>query len=102
MLQQIRSLGAGAGLALNPATPLSAIEPALDLCDLVLVMSVPAGFGGQKFHPVALEKLRQLRQIARPGRAAGSRWRRQRQDNCIVCSGGSTVVCGRFGHFPQV
>jgi ribulose-phosphate 3-epimerase len=66
VLQEIRSLGAGAGLALNPATPLSAVEPALDLCDLVLVMSVPAGFGGQTFHPVAIEKLRQLRQITRP------------------------------------
>jgi ribulose-phosphate 3-epimerase len=66
VLQEIRSLGAGAGLALNPATPLSAVEPALDLCDLVLVMSVPAGFGGQKFHPVAIDKLRQLRQITRP------------------------------------
>ena len=66
VLQEIRSLGAGAGLALNPATPLSAVEPALDLCDLILVMSVPAGFGGQKFHPVAIDKLRQLRQITRP------------------------------------
>jgi ribulose-phosphate 3-epimerase len=66
VLQEIRSLGAGAGLALNPATPLSAVEPALDLCDLVLVMSVPAGFGGQKFHPLAIDKLRQLRQITRP------------------------------------
>jgi len=66
VLQEIRTLGATAGLALNPATPLSAVEPALDLCDVVLVMSVPAGFGGQKFHPVAIEKLRQLRQITRP------------------------------------
>ncbi|HEX5104520.1 MAG TPA: ribulose-phosphate 3-epimerase [Pirellulaceae bacterium] len=66
ILNEIHALGAGAGLALNPATPLSAVEPALDLCDVVLVMSVPAGFGGQSFHPVAIDKLRQLRQIARP------------------------------------
>ena len=66
VLQEIRSLGASAGLALNPATPLSAVVPSLDLCDLVLVMSVPAGFGGQKFHPVAIDKLRQLRQITHP------------------------------------
>ena len=66
VLQEIRSLGAGAGLALNPATPLLVVEPALDLCDVVLVMSVPAGFGGQKFHPIAIDKLRQLRQITRP------------------------------------
>jgi ribulose-phosphate 3-epimerase len=64
VLEDIRNLGAGAGLALNPATPLEEIEPALDLCDLVLVMSVPAGFGGQSFHPVALEKLRRLRDLA--------------------------------------
>jgi ribulose-phosphate 3-epimerase len=63
-LEKIRKLGAAAGLALNPATPLSAIEGALDLCDLVLVMSVPAGFGGQAFQPVALEKLRRLRDVA--------------------------------------
>jgi ribulose-phosphate 3-epimerase len=63
-LQEIRKLGALAGLALNPATPLDAVQPYLADCDLVLVMSVPAGFGGQKFHPVALEKLRTLREQA--------------------------------------
>lgn len=63
LLTQIRDSGAGAGLALNPQTPLSVIEPYLDLCDLALVMSVPAGFGGQPFHPVALDKLRRLREI---------------------------------------
>jgi ribulose-phosphate 3-epimerase len=62
-LEIIRKLG-GAGLALNPATPLDRIENALDLCDLVLVMSVPAGFGGQSFQPLALEKLRRLRTLA--------------------------------------
>ncbi len=66
VLEQIRSLGAGAGLALNPDTSLSTLDGCLDLCDLVLVMSVPAGFGGQSFHPVAIEKLRQLRQSVRP------------------------------------
>ena len=53
-------------MALNPQTPLSAVEPCLDLCDLALVMSVPAGFGGQPFHPVALDKLRRLREIGGP------------------------------------
>ncbi|HEX4131161.1 MAG TPA: ribulose-phosphate 3-epimerase [Pirellulales bacterium] len=61
VLEKIRRTGAGAGLALNPPTPLSAIEPSLELCDLVLVMSVMPGFGGQKFDPVALEKLAALR-----------------------------------------
>jgi ribulose-phosphate 3-epimerase len=63
LLDEIRSLGAGAGLSLNPPTPLSAIEPFVDACDLVLVMSVMPGFGGQEFNPVALEKLHRLRAI---------------------------------------
>jgi ribulose-phosphate 3-epimerase len=60
LLEEIRSLGALAGLALNPPTPLSAIEPSLPLCDLVLVMSVMPGFGGQAFDAAALDKLRAL------------------------------------------
>ena len=61
-LEHIRQLGAGAGLALNPATPLGRLETALQLCDLVLVMSVEAGFGGQAYNPVAEEKLAALRE----------------------------------------
>ncbi|HEX2473498.1 MAG TPA: ribulose-phosphate 3-epimerase [Lacipirellulaceae bacterium] len=60
VLEKIRSLGAWAGLALNPATPLSAIEASLPYCDLVLVMSVMPGFGGQLFDTRALDKLRAL------------------------------------------
>ena len=60
VLEKIRSLGAWAGLALNPPTPLSAIEPSLPLCDLILVMSVMPGFGGQPFDDRALGKLRTL------------------------------------------
>jgi ribulose-phosphate 3-epimerase len=60
VLQQIRRLGASAGLALNPPTPTSAIEPYLTECDVVLVMSVMPGFGGQQFDRIALEKLRTL------------------------------------------
>lgn len=67
LLEEIRRLGAAAGLAINPQTPVSAIEDCLDLCDLVLVMSVPAGFGGQSFDPVALDKLRDLRDRANRG-----------------------------------
>lgn len=66
LLEEIRSWGAGAGIALNPATPLESLKGCLDLCDLVLVMSVPAGFGGQKFHDVALEKLAALRKVVGP------------------------------------
>lgn len=60
VLEQIRRLGVAAGLALNPPTPLASIENYLDLCDLVLVMSVMPGFGGQQFDPAALNKLRSL------------------------------------------
>jgi ribulose-phosphate 3-epimerase len=61
-LEQIRILGAHAGLALNPDTPLNRLDGCLNLCDLVLVMSVKAGFGGQSFRPIAVDKLRHLRQ----------------------------------------
>ena len=60
VLDKIRSLGALAGLAVNPPTPLSAIEASLPHCDLVLVMSVMPGFGGQEFEDEAIEKLREL------------------------------------------
>jgi ribulose-phosphate 3-epimerase len=62
-LGQIRQLGAKAGLVFNPATPLSVLEEAVDLVDLVLIMSVNPGFGGQKFIPMALEKLRRVRRM---------------------------------------
>ena len=63
VVQEIRSLGMGSGITLNPRTPVTEIEDALEFCDLVLVMSVEAGFGGQAFDPVALEKLEQLVQL---------------------------------------
>jgi len=66
LLEEIRRLGAGAGLSYNPPTPVSAIEPYLGYCDLVLTMSVMPGFGGQDFDPIALDKLRGLRRQAGP------------------------------------
>ncbi|MDX6752159.1 ribulose-phosphate 3-epimerase [Geminicoccaceae bacterium 1502E] len=60
-LQAIRALGCKAGVSLNPATPETAIEYVLDQIDLVLVMTVNPGFGGQRFLPSQLEKLRRLR-----------------------------------------
>ncbi|MDQ3782866.1 MAG: ribulose-phosphate 3-epimerase [Actinomycetota bacterium] len=57
-----RELGLGFGLVLNPPTPIAAVEPFLDLCDLVLVMSVHPGFGGQAFIPETLAKVRSLRE----------------------------------------
>lgn len=67
VLAQIQRLGAGAGLSLNPPTPVSTVEPYLGFCDLVLVMSVMPGFGGQEFDPLALAKLRRLREVGRRG-----------------------------------
>ena len=60
-LQAIRNLGKRAGIALNPGTPASAIEPLLDIVDLVLVMTVNPGFGGQSFIPSTLETIARIR-----------------------------------------
>lgn len=62
-LTAIKSGGAQAGVVLNPATPISAIEEALQYVDFVLVMSVNPGFGGQKFISPSLDKVRRLRQL---------------------------------------
>ena len=62
-LQVIRGLGKTAGVAINPATPVDAVACVLDLVDLVLVMSVNPGFGGQRFLPVALDKIRAVRAL---------------------------------------
>jgi ribulose-phosphate 3-epimerase len=61
LLDEIHSLGAAAGISLNPPTPVDALDAYLDCCDVVLVMSVMPGFGGQEFEVEALEKLRHLR-----------------------------------------
>ena len=69
-LQLIKSLGKKAGVSLNPATPLEAVDNVLDAVDLVLVMSVNPGFGGQSFITSQLDKLRALRRrIDATGRA---------------------------------
>jgi ribulose-phosphate 3-epimerase len=67
-LQAIRALGKKAGVTMNPATPVSAIEHVIDMVDLILVMSVNPGFGGQAFIPAALDKLHEVRTLvgARP------------------------------------
>jgi ribulose-phosphate 3-epimerase len=63
-LQAIRTLGKKAGVTMNPGTPAVTVEPVVGLVDLILVMSVNPGFGGQKFIPGTLEKLRDLRALA--------------------------------------
>ncbi|BAQ68550.1 ribulose-phosphate 3-epimerase [Rhodovulum sulfidophilum] len=60
-LQAIRAQGVKAGVVLNPATPAESVEHILDLCDMVLIMTVNPGFGGQKFIPSCLDKIRRVR-----------------------------------------
>ena len=69
-VQLIKSLGCQVGLVLNPATPIEVLDYVLDELDLVLLMSVNPGFGGQAFIPSALDKLRRVRErIDRSGKA---------------------------------
>ena len=81
-IQQIRELGAKAGVALNPGTPISMIEPVIEEVDMVLVMSVNPGFGGQKFIPYTLKKLKQLKTLAQ---------QYHREDLLIEVDGGVTL-----------
>jgi ribulose-phosphate 3-epimerase len=62
-LQEIRELGVRAGVAINPATPVESLSACLDYVDMVLVMSVNPGFGGQTFIPQSLDRIRRVRQM---------------------------------------
>ncbi|MBX3243677.1 MAG: ribulose-phosphate 3-epimerase [Acidobacteria bacterium] len=64
-LTAVRDAGALAGIAINPATPVSMLEEAIEFADFILVMSVNPGFGGQKFIPTALNKVRVLKNMIR-------------------------------------
>ena len=64
VLRQIKAAGVKCGAVINPDTPVCAIEKVIPLCDMVLVMSVFPGFGGQKFIPSVLDKVREIRAIA--------------------------------------
>ena len=63
VLQQIRHMGVEAGVVLNPATPVSALEYVLNLVNVVLIMTVNPGFGGQKFIPEMLQKIKSVRDL---------------------------------------
>ena len=71
-LSRIRELGCAAGVALNPSTPLSSVEEVLGDIDLLLVMSVNPGFGGQQFIPSSLEKVARARQMLDAARATAA------------------------------
>lgn len=62
-LQRIRELGTRVGIAINPGTPVEAVRPVLDDVDMVLVMSVNPGFGGQRFIPGSVQRIRELRKM---------------------------------------
>jgi ribulose-phosphate 3-epimerase len=99
-LAAIRELGARAGLALNPGTPLTAAEELVDELDLLLVMSVNPGFGGQPFIHSALDKLRRARQLLDSRQSAaelevdgGVKLDMARE---VTRAGASVVVAGSF------
>jgi ribulose-phosphate 3-epimerase len=67
LIDQMRRLGLGAGLVVNPETPIAEAEPWLDRIDVLLVMSVHPGFGGQSFMPEAIPKIARVAELARAG-----------------------------------
>ena len=64
-IDRIHALGCKAGLSVKPATPVSAVEPYVEKLDMILIMTVEPGFGGQKYIESSTEKIRQMRQILR-------------------------------------
>jgi ribulose-phosphate 3-epimerase len=67
LIKMLHDMGATASLCLNPETPVKSIEKVAHLCDMILVMTVHPGFGGQKFIPKAAKKIQVVRQIVGPG-----------------------------------
>jgi len=67
LIDRLHSLGVTAGICLNPGTPVEQIQTIAPLCDMVLVMTVQPGFGGQKFMPEAAKKIARIRKIVGPG-----------------------------------
>ena len=99
-LRTIRRRGAKAGLSLRPATPASALRPYLDALDLILVMTVEPGFGGQAFMPQGLPKIRQLRRhfsghIAVDGGITAATGKRCREAGADVFVAGTYVFRAR-------
>ena len=95
-LQAIRALGKKAGVSLNPATPESAIEYVLDRLDLVLLMTVNPGFGGQAFIPAVVEKIRRVKAMAggRPIRIEVDGGVSPETAGAVVAAGADVLVAG--------
>ena len=97
-LQAVKASGAKAGLSLNPGTPVDALDNVIDLVDLILIMSVNPGFGGQSFIESVLPKIEAVRKTHRrhrPRHHPGSRWRRERQDRAARDRGGRNALWWR-------
>ena len=90
-LGRIRQLGAKAGVVLNPGTPLSVLEEVVELVDLVLLMSVNPGFGGQSFIETSLRKIERARGLLN---AAGSKARLQVDGGVTSANAGACVAAG--------
>ena len=90
-LQLVRDAGCRSGLVFNPATSLDALKYVMDKVDMILLMSVNPGFGGQKFIPATLDKLREARALIDRERlrySPGSRWRCWAGEHRRDCGGG--------------
>ncbi len=98
-LARIRELGARAGVSLTPSTPPAAVEYVLDRCDLILVMTVNPGFGGQSFLPAQLDKIRDLaRDDRRPPDLARGRRRHHPRDRAALPGGRRRRLRRRLRH----
>ena len=94
MLDEIRSRGARAGLALKPGTPLSAADPYLDRTDLVLTMTVEPGFGGQKMDETVLPKIAELRHRGYSGEIEADGGVKESNLGLLIGEGLSVAVMG--------
>jgi len=95
MIEKLHKLGVTAGVCLNPETPVEAVKAVAPLCDMVLVMTVHPGFGGQKFMPEPAKKLAEIRKIVGPGiRIEVDGGIDQQTTGLVVSYGADTLVAG--------
>ncbi len=94
VLKRIHYFGAKAGLSIKPNTPYEALEPYLDNLDLILIMSVEPGFGGQKFMPESLEKLKALRKMGYKNTLSIDGGINAENAEAVVKSGADRLVMG--------
>ncbi len=105
IIDRLHALGCSAGICLNPETPVEAIRAVAPLCDMVLVMTVHPGFGGQEFIPDAAEKIVQVRKIVGPDiRIEVDGGIDPRTTPMVVSYGADTLVAGNaiFGQSDRI